>query len=70
MCGGARGGGARGGGTARAAWHGRQRPGRDARVRTVAGGTGSLTSRAWMVAGGHGACVGQPGKEMEWAEPV
>jgi hypothetical protein len=47
----------------------------DARVRTVASGVGSLASGARPAAGGcggvrRGACVGWPGKEMEWAEPV
>jgi hypothetical protein len=41
-----------------------------ARVRTMAGGSGSLTSGAQMATGGRGAHVGQPGTEMEWAEPV
>jgi hypothetical protein len=45
------------------------------RVRTVAGGTGSLTSGAQMATGGYGgerrgARMGRPGTEMEWAEPV
>jgi hypothetical protein len=25
--------------------------------------------QARLAVGGHGACVGRPGKEMEWAEP-
>jgi hypothetical protein len=46
-----------------------------ARVCTVAGGVGSLASGARLAAGGcggvrRGACMGWPGKEMEWAEPV
>jgi hypothetical protein len=40
-----------------------------ARVRTVAGGAGSLMSGARLAAGGFGACVGRPRKEMEWAKP-
>jgi hypothetical protein len=43
------------------------------RVRTVAGGAGSLASGVRLTAGRHrgerrGACVGRPRKEMEWAE--
>jgi hypothetical protein len=45
------------------------------RVRTVAGGAGSLMSEAQLAAGGHGGerhivLVGRLGKEMEWAEPI
>jgi hypothetical protein len=59
---------ARGGGEGQLghAWHGRQRPDRDARVRTAAGDARSLTSGALTAAGGRGvrearARVGQRG---------
>jgi hypothetical protein len=75
-------GGARGGlalaptGGGQLGWRGndRQRPGRGARVRTVAGDAGSLMSGARLAARGRrgerrGARLGRPGKEMEWAKP-
>jgi hypothetical protein len=38
-------------------------------VHTMASGAGSLMSGARLAAGGFGACVGRPRKEMEWAKP-